>query len=422
MTDENRQPVDGSDPYSISNPSNPNLNNNIDQRFDRDEFELADPLELGNFNYSLSQRIEQLAGAQGVVQTLENVFLDNDAPLSDEPLDESVQVMERTESRKGEPPSTIKDVILRFSETQEEGGIRDVAIHYDDEEVFPVLQINGVSRYPLGEDRITDDEADYIKSRLYPILNPVSEKPLEQMTPSQRYFVDALRLVATFVSGEGSSEDIESFFVRVLNSGESGVSRVKYSSFDASVTDEEGRQFDLHHYRSEGHLFNSGVVVEDGVMVHAYPGNGRKDEQLLLKYINEERTEDNIDDLIDAIPDYLRDEEDEISSERKTVRFYDTDPHTPREGIELSADEREKRAKLGGAVAGFLTETRGEFLEEVTDSSLPKDSEGKAQVWDELSPFEARIIDEKTRVALGVDAITTSKLKRLRNELAFVVS
>jgi hypothetical protein len=363
-----------------------------------------------------------MAGTKGIVKSMNAAFLDNDAPLNDEPLEESVQATELTVSRNGETPYIVKDVILRLSDGLDTGGIRDVTIHYDAEEVFPVVKINGVYRDPLGENRITEDEAECVRSRLYPILNPVTERPLEQMSANQRYFLDALRMVDRFVSGEGISEDVEMFFDGLINGGEAGITRTRYSEFETTASDAKGRQFDLRHYRSEGHGPDGRIVVEDGTRVQAYKGEGRQDDQLLLKYFNDETKGDNVDDIMDAVPDDWDVEEDDHSGDRKTARFYDEDPYVPIEGMELSADEREKRAALGKAVGEMLAETRRDLLGELPDAPLTQEPEVEPTATSDLSPFEVRIIDDKNRLAHGVDAITVSKLKRLRNELAFIVS
>lgn len=422
MTNENQQPIEGSDPYSTVNPTNPNFSGYVDQVLDKDAFELADPVELSDFNSSLSQRIEQIAGTQGIVKSLNAAFLNNDAPLNDDPLEELVEVVELAVSRNGETPYVIKDVTLRLLDGQETEGIRDVTIHYDPEEVFPVVKINGFYRNPLGENRISKDEAESIKSRLYPILNPVTERPIEQMSANQRYFLDALRIVDTFVSGEGFSEDIEAFFDGLMNGGEAGIIRTRSSEFDATATDAKGRQFDLHHYRSEGHGPDGRIVVEDGTRIQAYKGKGRQDEQLLLKYFNDETKGDNVDDILDAVPDDWDVDENDHTGDRKTARFYDEDPYIPIQGMELSADERDKRAALGRAVTEMLGETRREILGNLPDIPLTQEPEEEPKAASELSPFEVRIIDDKNRLAQGVDSITVSKLKRLRNELAFIVS
>jgi hypothetical protein len=149
---------------------------------------------------------------------------------------------------------------------------------------------------------------------------------------------------------------------------------------------------------------------------------GRQDDQLLLKYFNDETKGDNVDDIMDAVPDDWDVEEDDHSGDRKTARFYDEDPYVPIEGMELSADEREKRAALGKAVGEMLAETRRDLLGELPDAPLTQEPEVEPTATSDLSPFEVRIIDDKNRLAHGVDAITVSKLKRLRNELAFIVS
>jgi hypothetical protein len=70
----------------------------------------------------------------------------------------------------------------------------------------------------------------------------------------------------------------------------------------------------------------------------------------------------------------------------------------------------------------MLAETRRDLLGELPDAPLTQEPEVEPTATSDLSPFEVRIIDDKNRLAHGVDAITVSKLKRLRNELAFIVS